>query len=126
MKQRMYVMLVALLVMSMSAFAQQQRGERNERQQSITPEARAEQMKKDLDLTADQKAKVKVLFETQQKEMEKLRTEAQGDQANRREQATQLREKWDKELEKIIGKEKMAKHKALQAERMQNRRNRQQ
>ena len=126
MKQRMYVMLIALFVLSIGAIAQQQqRGERGERQQ-FTPEARAEQMAKDLDLTADQKAKVKVLFETQQKEMEKLRNQAQGDQANRREQATQLREKWDKDLEKIIGKEKMAKHKALQEERMRNRRNRQQ
>ncbi len=122
MKQRMYVMLVALLVVSVSTFAQQQqRGER----QPMTTEARVEQMAKNLELTADQKVKVKALLETQQKEMEKLRSQAQGDQANRREQATKLREKWDKDLEKIIGKEKMVKHKALQEERMQNRRNRQ-
>lgn len=123
MKQRFGILLIALLTLSFSGIAQQQeRGERGNRQ-DWSPAARAERMAKDLELTADQKVKVQALFEKQQAEMVKLREEGQAstDREARRQQMTELRKKWDADLEKIIGAEKMAKHKAMQEERTRNR-----
>lgn len=120
MKQRFGILLIAFLTLSFSGIAQQQ--ERGNRQ-DWSPAARAERMAKDLELTADQKVKVQALFEKQQAEMVKLREEGQAttDREARRQQMTELRKKWDADLEKIIGAEKMAKHKAMQEERTRNR-----
>ncbi len=128
MKRSIFVVMMALVAFSLQLSAQQPqqpRGDRANRQQ-WSPESRAEQMAKDLELSADQQKQVKELFVKQQDEMTKMREQNQGgDQTARREQFTELRKKWDADLEKVIGPEKMAKWKALQEERARNRQNRQ-
>ena len=95
-----------------------------------TAKDRAETMTKQLELTADQKAKVEALFEKQDakrkeqvaKQQEK-REEMTQDRATRRAEMMEMRNKEvaenDAELEGIIGKEKMEQWKTMRAERMQ-------
>ena len=109
MKRNFFVMMVALVAFSLNLTAQQtQQGQRGQRTQ-WNPEQRAEQVAKDLELNADQQKQLKEMFVKQQEEMTKIREQAQGDQANRREQFVELRKKWDADMEKIVGPEKMAK-----------------
>lgn len=128
MNKSIFVIMMALVAFSLQLSAQQSdqpRGERGARQQ-WNPEQRAEQVAKELELTADQQKQLKEMYVKQQEEMAKLRDQAQGgDQAARRQQFTELRKKWDADMEKIVGPEKMAKWKALQEERARNRQNRQ-
>lgn len=126
MKRSILVVMMALVAFSLQIQAQepqQPRGERGNRQQ-WSPEQRAEQVAKDLELTADQQKQLKELFVKQQDEMAKMREQAQGDPASRREKFMELRKKWDTDMEKIVGPEKMVKWKALQEERARNRQNR--
>ncbi|MDD3195385.1 MAG: hypothetical protein PHU68_06250 [Paludibacter sp.] len=124
MKQRILVLTLALAVLSITGMAQRPQGA-GERPQ-WNAEQRAEQMAKDLELTKEQQTQVKELFEKQQAEMAEIRKQPRNEGTDRRAQFSELRKKWDTELEKIIGSEKLAKHKELQAQRMNNRRNRQQ
>ncbi|HUH73258.1 MAG TPA: hypothetical protein VLZ75_02510, partial [Chitinophagales bacterium] len=83
MKKNLLLVTALLLTMSMSMSAQnnnRQNGDNSRRGEQMvrtTPEERAELMTKQLDLTADQKAKVLVLLKKQDKErmeqMEKFR-----------------------------------------------------
>ena len=126
MKKNLLLVTALLLTMSMSMSAQnnnRQNGDNNRRGEQMvrtTPEERAELMTKQLDLTADQKAKVLVLLKKQDKErmeqMEKFREQftagTQMTDAQREEmRASRLKEveKQNADLEKIIGKEKVAK-----------------
>ena len=74
MKKNLLLVTALLLTMSMSMSAQnnnRQNGDNNRRGEQMvrtTPEERAELMTKQLDLTADQKAKVLVLLKKQDKE----------------------------------------------------------
>jgi Spy/CpxP family protein refolding chaperone len=123
MKRNFYVLMVALVAFSLNLMAQQpQQGQREQRTQ-WNPEQRAEQVAKDLELNADQQKQLKEMFVKQQDEMAKMREQPQGDQDARRQQFTEMRKKWDADMEKIVGPEKMAKWKALQEERARNRRN---
>ncbi len=134
MKKNLLLVTALLLTMSMSMSAQnnnRQNGDNNRRGQQMvrtTPEERAELMTKQLDLTADQKAKVLVLLKKQDKErmeqMEKFREQftagTQMTDAQREEmRASRLKEveKQNADLEKIIGKEKLAKWIELQPTR---------
>ena len=97
--------MMALVAFSLQLSAQQSdqpRGERGARQQ-WNPEQRAEQVAKDLELTADQQKQLKEMYVKQQEEMAKLRDQAQGgDQAARRQQFTELRKKWDADMEMTL------------------------
>ncbi|OIP82227.1 MAG: hypothetical protein AUK44_08190 [Porphyromonadaceae bacterium CG2_30_38_12] len=67
---------------------------------AFSPEKRAERMTKDLSLSETEKAALTELFQTQHQEAV----------ANHQNNMQQIREKNDAEIEKIIGKEKFAKH----------------
>lgn len=130
--------LIALFTMSFSVFSQpqqpnlnDQRGERPNapRGVAVSAQQRAENLTKQLNLTDAQKEKLVAYYENQNKAWEKRRAEwsKQRDQMNQdrektREEFRAEREKemavQDAELEKILGKEKMAEYKQIRQERM--------
>ena len=108
-------MLVAVFAMNIAIVAQNQQkpGERPQ----VNAKVRAEKMAKDLSLTEDQQQQVQVLFEEQQAKMKELKASDSTDQNARREEMKSLRKGWEEKLEGIIGKENMAKHKAMMVEK---------
>lgn len=119
MKKHLLFLLVALFAFGTTAMAQEQQRQGN--RQGFDPKTRAEQMAKSLELSAEQQAKVEALFTTQQKESTELREKMQNDREGMRTKMQEMRTKWDGDLEKIIGKEKMEKYRAQQQERMRQR-----
>ena len=130
MKKYLFLVTALLLTMSMSLSAQnnnrQNDSRRNGQMVRTTPQERVDLMAKELNLTADQKTKVLALIEKQDKErleqIEKQReqrnTGVQNSEARREEmRASRLKEveKQNADLEKIIGKEKVAKWNELRA-----------
>ncbi len=124
MKKYLFLVTALLITMSMSLSAQnnnrQNDSRRNGQMVRTTPQERVDLMAKELDLTAEQKTKVLALIEKQDKErleqIEKQReqrnTGVQNSEARREEmRASRLKEveKQNADLEKIIGKEKVAK-----------------
>jgi len=89
--------------------------------QQMTPQMRAENMAKQLDLTADQKAQVQALYEKQNAEREKKMADAKAEGGDMRAKFEAERKAQDTELEKIIGPEKMKKLQDMRAERMKQR-----
>lgn len=119
MKKQVLFLLVALFTFGATAMAQEQQRQGN--RQGFDPKSRAEQMAKSLELNDEQKAKVEALFTDQQKQMTELREKMQADREGMRTKMQEMRTKWDGDLEKIIGKEKMEKYRAQQQERMRQR-----
>jgi|GEM_PF-2024578 Spy/CpxP family protein refolding chaperone len=115
MKKQILLMLVAVFAMNIAIVAQDQQKAGDKPQ--INAKARAEQMAKDLSLTDDQKQKVQALFEEQQTKMKEMKASAPTDQSARREEMKVLRKGWDEKLEGIIGKENMAKHRAMMVDK---------
>lgn len=139
MKKYLFLATAFLLTMSMSLSAQNLNNRRNsdnrrgfdnrrsEQVNQMTPQQRAELMAKELDLTADETAKVEALIEKQDaKRAEQVaahRAERGTGRLNRdarREEMWELRKKEVEEhyagLEKIIGKEKTDKWNEIRRE----------
>lgn len=135
MKKYAMFMLVTMLTIGLPISAQngqrKQRVDDNSRMRQemrMTAKERAEWMAKQLELTADQTAKVQALLEKQDakraEQMAKFREQREQVTTNReknREEMRTLREKEMKEnqaeLERIIGKEKMKKLNSLREPR---------
>jgi hypothetical protein len=134
MKKFTLMALVAIFTLSFSLSAQdnpankRQDGRRGASEMRWTAKERAENLAKQLDLTADKKAEVQALFENQDaqraEQIAKHRGEREKVTQNREERRTEmqaLRAKEiaenDAELEKIIGKEKMEQLKKYRADR---------
>lgn len=110
MKKQILLLLVAFFTMNIAIVAQDQAKQGDKAQ--VGAKARAEQMAKDLNLSETQKQQVQALFEEQQAKMKEIKA-ATSDQEAKREEMKGLRKGWDEKLESIIGKENMAKHKAM-------------
>lgn len=140
MKKYATLMVAAMLMIGLSVSAQdgkkRQRGDNNNRsrlEMRMSAKERADWMNKQLELTADETAKVQALFEKQDakrsEQMAKMREEREKsntDRAKAREEMRSLREKEMKanqaELEAIIGKEKMEKLNTLRKSRQDSNR----
>jgi Spy/CpxP family protein refolding chaperone len=108
--------LIAVLalggLLALTNFASAQDAKQNKKGR-MTPEARLEQMTKDLDLTDAQKPKVKVVLEDTAKKRQEL------DPSERRgEKARALMEDETKQLKEILTPDQLTKWKKLQEERM--------
>lgn len=110
MKKQILLLLVAFFTVNIAIVAQDQAKQGDKAQ--VGAKARAEQMAKDLNLSETQKQQVQALFEEQQAKMKEIKA-ATSDQEAKREEMKGLRKGWDEKLESIIGKENMAKHKAM-------------
>lgn len=125
MKRIGLLVLASLLVLNIGVFAQNaNKGKRQgradaPRERVFTPEQRAERLATDLNLTDKQKAEVTEFYKKQGEERAKKRAEFQKNQAKKQAANQADREKFraemlkerkahDAELEKIIGKDKMA------------------
>jgi len=122
MKKYVMLTLAAILSLGISTIAQDQQGgnrqgrEGGQRMQ-FTPKDRAERLATQLELTDVEKAKVLEMYEKQDAEREKIRKENPDANIDRRAQYEEQRKAEDVELEKILSKEKFAKHLANRAER---------
>lgn len=141
MKKYGILALIAFLAMSLTVSAQDSNranrmkdGNRGQREMKWTAKNRADNMAKQLNLNADQTAKLQVLFEKQHAERAaKVKTAREqnrqtvGDREAKREEMRKVREaaiaKNDAELEQIIGKEKLEQWKTYRADRMRQGRN---
>jgi periplasmic protein CpxP/Spy len=121
MKKQIVFLLFALLTVGQFLSAQNQQRPGGDRPQ-MNPKERAEHMAKELGLSDEQKAKVQSLYEEQVAKMAELRQQAGNDQGARREKMQEMREKYDGELEKIIGKENFEKWRKLQQEHLRQQR----
>ncbi|WP_294083298.1 hypothetical protein [Proteiniphilum sp. UBA5384] len=134
MKKIVLMALVAIFTLSFTLEAQDTGKSRRDNRREVrsgmrwTAKDRAENMSKQLNLTADEKAKVEALFEKQDAEragqiakQRADRDEKINDRAKQREEMQALREKAiaenDAELEAIIGKEKLEQWKQYRADR---------
>lgn len=140
MKKVALMALAAIFTLSFSLTAQNKTdngrdGRRGMSELRWTAKERVENMAKQLELTADQKAKVEALFEKQdalRKEQvarqQEKREEMTEDRAARRQEMMELRNKAvaenDAQLEQIIGKEKMEQWKTYRDEQMKKMRER--
>lgn len=134
MKKVVLMAMVAIFALSFTLEAQNNQRNRRESTQDVRTESRwtakdrAEVMKKQLELTEDEAAKVQTLFEKQDADRAEQvaahrtnRERATGDREARRKEMQAAREKAvaenDAELEKIIGKEKVEQWKQIREER---------
>lgn len=90
---------------------------RQENKEKLTPQKRAGYMAVDLELTDAQRKKLEVLFEKQDKQREEHRAEMAKVREQQRLKAEDMRKANEAEMEKILGPEKFAQHKAQMTER---------
>lgn len=130
-KHSMFLMAVGMMFcMALSAQDQAPMGgnrPRQEMRQQQTPQVRAERLAKQLGLTDDEKAKVQALYEKQNAEREKMRSE--GTQLTREQMRTkmdEMRKSEETEMQKILTPEKFQKFQDLRKEQMEKMRQRMQ
>ena len=120
--KKIVVLAISLLFVGSAAFAQeptqartipQQREGAQVRQQK-TPEQRAEQMKKDYNLTEEQTAELTAYFKRQQEQRAEMMKKAQ----NAREEMGKVQDVNEKELQKILGEENYKKFTEQRAARI--------
>jgi Spy/CpxP family protein refolding chaperone len=72
------------------------------KKRGFTPQARVEQLDKELKLTADQKTKLTALFEDQTKKMRDLRADTNLSQEDRRAKSRTMMEESNKKMKDIL------------------------
>jgi Spy/CpxP family protein refolding chaperone len=121
--------IAMIMLFGMSAMAQSQlpRNENGENhpggRPQMTAQLRADMLAKDLSLTDEQKTKVQALFEKNNADFAKLRTEVKRDDPNFRTKMKELRDSQDADLKAIIGNEKFDQWQKMREERMSKMRN---
>ena len=119
-------LLAALLVTAMACASMVQAQDKKEGADSSAPgrkgrgftvEQRMERMTKDLELTDDQKPKVKSLLEESQKKMQALRDDTSTAQSDKREKFMDIRKDEDKKLKEILTADQYAKYEKMRDER---------
>lgn len=90
---------------------------RQENKEKLTPQKRAGYMAVDMELTDAQRKKLEVFFEKQDKQREEHRAEMAKVREQQRLKAEEMRKANEAEMEKILGPEKFAQHKAQMTER---------
>jgi Spy/CpxP family protein refolding chaperone len=124
-KHGMFLMAIGMMF-CMAVSAQDQssqtdnRPPRQEMRQQQTPQVRAERLAKQLGLTDDEKTKVQALFEKQNADREKMRSE--GTNLTREQMRTkmdEMRKGEETEMQKILTPEKFTKYQELRKEQME-------
>jgi Spy/CpxP family protein refolding chaperone len=124
-KHGMFLMAVGMMFyMAVSAQDQSSqtdnRPPRQEMRQQQTPQVRAERLAKQLGLTDDEKAKVQALFEKQNADREKMRSEgANLTREQMRTKMDEMRKSEETEMQKILTPEKFTKYQELRKEQME-------
>ena len=87
----------------------------------MSPEDRAEQVSKRLVLNEEQKGKLVKVYQAMQKEMQEKMPDLMGDREEMRKAMQTINAKGDKEVEKMLTKEQLAKYEEFKKERQQMR-----
>ena len=87
----------------------------------MSPEDRAEQVSKRLALNEEQKGKLVKVYQAMQKEMQEKMPDLMGDREAMRKAMQDINAKGDKEVEKMLTKEQLAKYEEFKKERQQMR-----
>jgi len=87
----------------------------------MSPEDRAEQVSKRLALNEEQKGKLIKVYQALQKEMQEKMPDLMGDREEMRKAMQTINAKGDKEVEKMLTKEQLAKYEEFKKERQQMR-----
>ena len=87
----------------------------------MSPEDRAEQVSKRLALNEEQKGKLVKVYQAMQKEMQEKMPDLMGDREAMRKAMQDINAKGDKEVEKMLTKEQLAKYEEFKKERGQMR-----
>ena len=87
----------------------------------MSPEDRAEQVSKRLALNEEQKGKLIKVYQALQKEMQEKMPDLMGDREEMRKAMQTINAKGDKEVEKMLTKEQLAKYEEFKKERLQMR-----
>lgn len=129
MKKYAKLVLASLFLFSLTIMAQEQApsapkaGGQNEMRQGprqqMSPQLRAENMARDLNLTDAEKAKVQEIFTKNDAIFTKFRSEVNRDSPDFKEKFKALRDAQDAEIMNAIGKEKFQTWQSMQAERRQ-------
>ena len=91
----------------------------------MSPDEQLKRMTKDLDLTADEQAKIKPILVDEQKKMEDLRNDSSGDRQAMRQKVMQIRQDGNGPVRALLDdkqKEKFDKLEQRREDRMQNHR----
>lgn len=107
------LILGAVLVVGMTAFAQS----KDQKTQRISSEERIEKLTKEYDLSKDQQAKLKVLFEQKKEEIAERRAERKQHIEKRQAE----REDFDKQIRGVLTEKQLEKYEARKAKRMEMR-----
>jgi protein CpxP len=94
------------------------------RRQRMTPEERAQQLQKALDLTDEQTGQVTKIYTEMREELSKLRQESGGDREAMREAIRDFREKTDARINEILTDEQKEKYQTFQQEQRKEMRDR--
>ena len=106
MKKELILTVSLSLFFALATIAQQQ-----EKAPNKATEKRAERMATELGLTDVEKAKVQALFEKQTIDYKVAKEKLSSKDADFKTKLEAIHKKQEQELEKVIGKEKLAKHK---------------
>lgn len=87
----------------------------------MSPEDRAEQLSKRLELNEEQKGKLVKVYQALQKEMQEKMPDLMGDRDAMRKAMQDINAKGDKEVEKMLTKEQLTKYEEFKKERQQTR-----
>lgn len=112
---RNFIMAMVLILVSAAGPSVSAQG------RMMSPEDRAEQVSKRLALNEEQKGKLVKVFQAMQKEMQEKMPDLMGDREAMRKAMQDINAKGDKEVEKMLTKEQLAKYEEFKKERQQMR-----
>jgi protein CpxP len=121
------LLFVAPLLAGVALYAQGQGMGMRGRRGPMSVDDRMKQMTKQLDLSADQQAKIKPILEDQQKQMMDMRNSSTGDRQAMREKMVQMRQNTRNQIRALLNdkqKETYDKLEQQRQQRMQEMRNR--
>lgn len=121
MKRRMCMFAIsALMVMALGAFAQAQEGQGGGRRgPMMSPEDRVNRLS-DLNLTDDQKTKIKAIYQEQADKIQKMREDTSLSQDDRRSKMMEMNKDSNEKIKAILDKDQQKKFDEMQ-ERMRPR-----
>ena len=121
------IALSALLLFALGVVAQEQAPPSGQEQQPArgpmmqTPQERLNNLTKELNLTDDQKAKIKPILEDEQKQMQALRGDTSMSREDRRAKMMEIRNKSNDSIKAVLDKDQQKKYDEMM-EKMRGRR----
>lgn len=116
--------VVAVLLtfgLALMAQSEQQGGPPQGRRMMMSPEERLERLSKELDLTDDQKAKLKPIFEAEADKMKALREDTSMSREDRRAKMMEIQQKSSEDIKAVLTKDQQKKYDEMRQRMMERR-----